>query len=361
MRISWWACIAVVVLTGAVAYQHFDRSSLPTEAAGPAEQFEQLPPEPKPSPAEQVVVRPHAPETKPTEHVAVHPLEQEQAPPVTHNDGARLDEARVPDTVSAPAAKQADHAPNVQEQPEPTTSVQKEARLDDATGTVTTAQPEQSGTPPNLSYLAYYAYSELPPEPKPADAVLDALKAIPRGAPVDEIKRVSDVLALDATFMKAVAKVESSFDPKQRTGSYIGLFQLSKKEFEKYGSGDILDARDNAVAASLKFMTETILFETFTHRKPTMNDVYLIHQQGVDGAAEHVSQPSRLAWRSMCATDEGKEKGEKWCKRAIWGNTLPAVKRVWKNVNNLTSGAFVAMWQQRVSEFYTRYSQAAAN
>jgi hypothetical protein len=63
----------------------------------------------------------------------------------------------------------------------------------------------------------------------------------------------------------------------------------------------------------------------------------------------------------MCATDEGKEKGEKWCKRAIWGNTLPAIKRVWKTVDNVTSGAFVGMWRQRVSHFYLRYSDAAAN
>ncbi len=48
--------------------------------------------------------------------------------------------------------------------------------------------------------------------------------------------------------MKAVAKVEFGFDPKQRTGSYIGLFQLSKYEFGKFGSGDILNPRDNAVA-----------------------------------------------------------------------------------------------------------------
>jgi hypothetical protein len=40
----------------------------------------------------------------------------------------------------------------------------------------------------------------------------------------------------------------------------------------------------------------------------------------------------------MCATDEGKEKGEKWCKRAIWENTLPEVKHLWKSVDNLTSG-----------------------
>jgi hypothetical protein len=63
----------------------------------------------------------------------------------------------------------------------------------------------------------------------------------------------------------------------------------------------------------------------------------------------------------MCATSEGQEKGEKWCKRAIWGNTLPAIKKVWKSVDNVTSGAFIAMWQQRVSEFYARYSVSAAN
>ena len=55
----------------------------------------------------------------------------------------------------------------------------------------------------------------------------------------------------------------------------------------------------------------------------------------------------------MCATDEGKEKGEKWCKRAIWENTLPEVKHVWKSVDNLTSGVFVKMWQDQVDRFYT--------
>jgi hypothetical protein len=62
----------------------------------------------------------------------------------------------------------------------------------------------------------------------------------------------------------------------------------------------------------------------------------------------------------MCATDEGKEKGEKWCKRAVWGNTLPTVKHVWKTVDNLTSGDFVNMWRQRLNSFYSRYSEAEA-
>jgi hypothetical protein len=63
----------------------------------------------------------------------------------------------------------------------------------------------------------------------------------------------------------------------------------------------------------------------------------------------------------MCATEEGKQKGEQWCKRAIWGNTLPAIKHVWKSVDNLTSGAFVKMWQDQVDRFYTHYSTAATN
>jgi hypothetical protein len=212
-----------------------------------------------------------------------------------------------------------------------------------------------------LSYLADYAYSEVPPDKKPADIVLDSLKDIPVGTPVEEIKRASNTFGLDFNFMKAVAKIESDFDPKQRTGSYIGLFQLSKYEFAKYGSGDILDARDNAIAAAYKFATAAILFELNTHKKATVTDLYLIHQQGTQGAEEHVNHPDSIAWKSMCATDEGRQKGEKWCKRAIWGNTLPEIKHVCKSVDNLTSGVFVKMWQDQVKRFYTRYSEARTN
>jgi hypothetical protein len=212
-----------------------------------------------------------------------------------------------------------------------------------------------------ISYLADYVYSEVPPDRKPADTVLDALKDIPVGTPIEEITRAAEVFGLDVNFMKAVAKIESGFDPKQRTGSYIGLFQLSKYEFAVYGSGDIMNARDNAVAAAYKFATSAILFELSTHKKATYSDLYLIHQQGTRGAEEHVNHPDRIAWKSMCATDEGKQKGEHWCKRAIWENTLPEVKHIWKSVDNLTSGVFVKMWQERVDRFYSRYSEVKAN
>jgi hypothetical protein len=221
--------------------------------------------------------------------------------------------------------------------------------------------PDSMPMRPDLSYLAYYVYSEVPPDTKPADTILKVLSDIPAGAPLDEIKLAADVLGLDVGFMKAVAKIESGFDPKQRTGSYIGLFQLSNYEFNKFGSGDITASRDNAVAATYKFITAAILFELNTHKKPTLSDLYLIHQQGTQGAEEHVSHPERIAWKSMCATDEGRLKGEKWCKRAIWQNTLPAIKQIWKSVDNLTSGVFVDMWRQRVALFYSRYSEAIAD
>ena len=212
----------------------------------------------------------------------------------------------------------------------------------------------------DFRYLIYYVWSELPPAEKPAAIVLSSLKDTPVGTPVEEIKRASDAFGLDFNFMKAVAKIESGFDPKQRTGSYIGLFQLSEYEFNKFGSGQIRDPRDNAVAAAYKVITEGILFEWVTHKKPTLSDLYLIHQQGWEGAAEHISQPDRIAWKSMCATSEGREKGEKWCKRAIWRNTLPAVKHAWKSVDKLTSGAFVGMWRERVADFYSKYMATAA-
>jgi hypothetical protein len=238
------------------------------------------------------------------------------------------------------------------------------ARHDAAQPALATRDVSDASNPARVTqdfqYLIYYVWSELPPAEKPAETVLRSLKDTPVGTPVEEIKRASDAFGLDFNFMKAVARIESGFDPKQRTGSYVGLFQLSKYEFNKFGSGQILDSRDNAVAAAYKLITEGILFEWVTHKKPTLSDLYLIHQQGWEGAAEHISQPDRIAWKSMCATGEGREKGEKWCKRAIWGNTLPAVKDAWKSVDKLTSGAFVGMWRERVADFYSKYMTAGA-
>ena len=84
--------------------------------------------------------------------------------------------------------------------------------------------------------------AELPLDKKPADIVLDSLRNIPVGTPVEEIKRAADAFGLDFSFMEAVAKIEFDFDPKQRTGSYIGLFNSADPSSENMGP-EILLAR----------------------------------------------------------------------------------------------------------------------
>ena len=74
--------------------------------------------------------------------------------------------------------------------------------------------------------------------------------------PRDEIREAASLYGLDLAIMMSIAKVESDFNPRVRTGSYKGLFQLSDYEFNKYGDGSIWDARDNARAAAHMFLVQ---------------------------------------------------------------------------------------------------------
>ena len=154
--------------------------------------------------------------------------------------------------------------------------------------------------------------------------------------------------------MMAFALIESSCQPRQKTGSYIGLFQLSQYEFNRYGrsGGDVYNMRDNAMAAAHKFVVEAIDFEHAVGRYPTPFDRYCIHQQGSEGCIQHQARPDRIAWESMCATQEGRTKGEKWCRLAIWGNVPSNLKAsITGGVAALTSGAFLDIWRGRVVHF----------
>jgi hypothetical protein len=206
------------------------------------------------------------------------------------------------------------------------------------------------------SMLPLWVYSEVAPPVSPAVMAHQILKDVPVGTPTQEIEHAADLFCLDRTFMMAVAQIESDFNPKNRTGKYVGLFQLGPEEFRSYGIGSITDARDNAIAAAWKFINEGFMFERDALKRPSPSDLYLIHQQGWQGAAEHVGHPERIAWKSMCATDEGKQRGDTWCKRAIWENTLPAIKHRFDSVEKLTSGDFVAMWRNRVNDLYQHFA-----
>jgi hypothetical protein len=171
------------------------------------------------------------------------------------------------------------------------------------------------------------------------------------GDPRDEIRQAAALYGVDLPMMMSIAKVESDFNPRARTGSYKGLFQLSDYEFGKYGDGVIWDARDNARAAAHMFLVQAEKFRWALGHYPDYAERYMVHQQGIQGAIEHYTHPERVAWESMCATDEGMKKGEHWCKRTIWGNLLPQWKQVFGSVEKISSSDFVSLWTGRINHF----------
>ena len=178
------------------------------------------------------------------------------------------------------------------------------------------------------------------------------------GDPRDEIQEAASLYSLDLAMMMSIAKVESDFNPHARTGSYKGLFQLSDYEFKKYGDGSIWDARDNARAAAHMFLVQAEKFRWALGHYPDYAERYMVHQQGIQGAIEHYTHPERVAWQSMCATDEGVLKGEQWCKKCIWGNLLPEWKNAFGSVEKIQSSDFVSLWTARIDHLANRYSVA---
>ena len=178
------------------------------------------------------------------------------------------------------------------------------------------------------------------------------------GNPRDEIRQAASLYNVDLAMMMSIAKVESNFNPRARTGSYKGLFQLSDYEFKKYGDGSIWDARDNARAAAHMFLVQAEKFKWALGHYPDYAERYIVHQQSIEGAIEHYTHPERVAWQSMCATDEGVLKGEQWCRKAIWRNLLPQWKRTFGSVEKLSSGDFVSLWTGRINHLANRFSVA---
>ena len=170
-----------------------------------------------------------------------------------------------------------------------------------------------------------------------------------------EIEQAATLFDVDVQMMKAFAKIESGYNPKAKTGKYKCLFQLSDWEFAKYWQGDIYDIRDCSIAAARKFATEAAQFEKDVGRKATAAELYCIHQQGYQGCAFHYDAPDQLAWKNMYLTGEGQEKGEKWARKAIWGNVPSDIKNKIKGgLEALTSGQFIALWTERVNRFMAR-------
>src|SRR5215475_4208043 len=239
--------------------------------------------------------------------------------------------------------------PTLETEPEPKPRKELVARDPEA------RLPDESDQPASKGYIMY-ANSPMNWTPVPLpDEISEAAHAPHDNNIRAEIEQAAMLFDVDVQMMKAFARIESGYNPKARTGSYKCLFQLSNWEFAKYWQGDIYDIRDCSIAAARKFATEAAQFENDVGRKATAAELYCIHQQGYQGCAFHYAAPNQLAWKNMYLTSEGQEKGEKWARKAIWGNVPCDLKNKIKGgVNALTSGQFITLWAERVEHFMAR-------
>lgn len=153
---------------------------------------------------------------------------------------------------------------------------------------------------------------------------------------------------IDPNYAKVVANIESGGNPGAKTGSYIGVFQISRKEMAEHGAGDPTDVNANADVFMQRVKGDMASFKKATGRDPSPTELYMSHQQGRAGVLEHVNNPDQPAWQSMYATGEGQQKGVGWAKKAIWGNIPDDVKAKFGNVENVTSGDLMAIYAAKV-------------
>jgi Transglycosylase SLT domain len=174
-----------------------------------------------------------------------------------------------------------------------------------------------------------------------------AFKANPPGArPTDFIDKHAQRVGIDPMWLRKIMRVESAGNPNAVTGSYHGLFQLSRKEFTKHGgSGDIHDPEQNTMAAANKIAAEKTRFEQKHGRTATLPDIYGIHQQGEAGYDAHLANPDKPAWENV----RKYYSSDYMAKKAIWGNMTPAMKAKYGSVENVKSGDFTSDWASRVS------------
>ena len=234
-------------------------------------------------------------------------------------------------TIASPALSSIDHADN--------------ERRSDIVVETKIRSPSAVSLP--MPFIVYYAYNEYHTYQKPIDVIASSMADLPIGSCRDEVKRAADVYGLSFPVMMAFALIESSCQPEQKTGSYIGLFQLSRYEFNRYGrsGGDVYNKRDNAMAAAHKFIVEAIDFERAVGRYPTPFDRYCIHQQGSEAASS--TRRGRIALHgNPCARPrKAGQRARNGAGSAIWGNVPSNLKASIKGgVEALTSGAFLEIW-----------------
>jgi len=174
------------------------------------------------------------------------------------------------------------------------------------------------------------------------------------------IQKASDSHGVPPSTLRAFAAIESGGNPSARTGSYFGVYQLSHNEFRKYGGrGNIFDLSENTQVAARKLRSEADAFAQQHGRQPTATELYMVHQQGIAGAATHMANPDAPAWQNMYRTSEGQRKGPGWARLAIWGN-IPQDRRAQfpAGVDSVTSRQSMELWERKLAKFGANVSSS---
>jgi hypothetical protein len=98
------------------------------------------------------------------------------------------------------------------------------------------------------------------------------------------------------------------------------------------------------MAAANKLAKEAQRFKNYHGREASIDDLYMIHQQGEAGYNAHLANPDGAAWQNI----RKYYSSDKIAKAAIWGNMTPAMKAKYGSVENVTSQNFTHDWGARV-------------
>lgn len=163
---------------------------------------------------------------------------------------------------------------------------------------------------------------------------------------------VPNKTALDSVAKIGWDKFPSYATPEEADERYEQMHKFMEQDtrtFQSKSSGDIFDPAANLRAGTNKLVAEAATFQAKYGHAPTATELYLTHQQGEGGLANHLANPDRPAWQNMYATGEGQQKGAAWAKQAIWGNVPADVRAQYPGgVDSLTSRDFMNIWTRKV-------------
>jgi hypothetical protein len=114
------------------------------------------------------------------------------------------------------------------------------------------------------------------------------------------IEAAAEKYGVDPQYLKALAQVESSYDPSEKAGSgAAGLFQFMPKTAKAYDLKDPYDYKAAAEAAARFTIDNQMSLTKRLGREPTPQELYMAHQQGATGAGKILSKPNANAIQTL--------------------------------------------------------------